>query len=140
MVGVDKEATGVAAPADAVTLRLPAQPHYVRVARLVAAGLANELDFDLAGLDDVRLAVGEACALAIQAGAPAINLAYALDDGRLSVTGDAPAAPGGNGSDAGLDGEQLDMVDQILRVACGDHHLSRDDRGLTFRLIFGHGP
>jgi hypothetical protein len=139
MVGADNQATGVATPTGAVTLSLPAQPHYVRLARLVGAGLANELDFDLDGLDDVRLAVGEACALAIQAGAPAIHLAYALADGRLSVTGDAAAAPGDDGWPAGLDGEQLELVDQILRVACRDHHLSRDERGLTFRLIFGHG-
>ena len=45
---------------DVVSLELPAQASYLRLARLVGAGMASDLDFDIERLDDVRLAIGEA--------------------------------------------------------------------------------
>lgn len=48
-----------------VELRLPADNAYVSVLRSTAAGLASRLDFDLTNIEDLRTAVGEACALAL---------------------------------------------------------------------------
>jgi anti-sigma regulatory factor (Ser/Thr protein kinase) len=49
-----------------VTLRLPASAVHVRTARLVAAAMARRSGVDEALLDEVRLAVGEACARAVR--------------------------------------------------------------------------
>ena len=48
-----------------VELRMPADGAYVSVLRSTAAGLASRLDFDLSSIEDLRVAVGEACALAL---------------------------------------------------------------------------
>ena len=48
-----------------VALRLPADNAYVSVLRSTAAGLASRLDFGLTDIEDLRVAVGEACALAL---------------------------------------------------------------------------
>ena len=52
---------------------LPPQPRYIRIARLVGVGLANELGFGVDRLDDVRLAIGEACGFAVQIGASEVR-------------------------------------------------------------------
>ena len=48
-----------------VEVRIPADSAYVSVLRSTAAGLASRLAFDLSTIEDLRIAVGEACALAL---------------------------------------------------------------------------
>jgi serine/threonine-protein kinase RsbW len=48
---------------DSVELRLPAASAYLAVLRTAAAGLAARLDFTLDEIEDLRIAVDEACAL-----------------------------------------------------------------------------
>jgi anti-sigma regulatory factor (Ser/Thr protein kinase) len=45
-------------------------PAHVRTARLVATAVARRSGVDEALLDEVRLAVGEACSRAVEGGAP----------------------------------------------------------------------
>lgn len=45
-----------------VKLVVPAKPEYVRLLRAVAASLAARLDFTFDRIEDLRLAVSEACA------------------------------------------------------------------------------
>jgi anti-sigma regulatory factor (Ser/Thr protein kinase) len=59
--------TGTAADTDVtVTLRLPPSPAHVRTARLIAAAMARRSGVGEDLLDEVRLAVGEACARAVR--------------------------------------------------------------------------
>jgi len=125
-------------PDEVVTLSLPAQSRFIRLARLVGAGLANDLGIDLDGLDDVRLAIGEACGLAAQFGATAIGLHFSLVDGALVVRGGTTDGTTTR-SLAGADDEQLRLVRQILDVACARHELTVDSSGLSFSLSFTHG-
>lgn len=48
-----------------VELRFPPAAGHVRTARLVAVAVARRAGFDAARLDELRLAVGEACARAV---------------------------------------------------------------------------
>ena len=48
---------------DTVELRLPASSAYLAVLRTAAAGLAARLDFTLDEIEDLRIAVDEACAM-----------------------------------------------------------------------------
>jgi serine/threonine-protein kinase RsbW len=48
---------------DFVELRVPADPAYLAVVRTAAAGLAARLDLTLDEIEDLRIAVDEACAL-----------------------------------------------------------------------------
>jgi anti-sigma regulatory factor (Ser/Thr protein kinase) len=59
--------TGTAAETDVtVTLRLPPNAAHVRTARLIAAAMARRSGVGEDMLDEVRLAVGEACARAVR--------------------------------------------------------------------------
>jgi serine/threonine-protein kinase RsbW len=46
-----------------ISLRVPADGAYVSVLRTMTAGLAARLDFTVDDIEDLRIAVGEACAL-----------------------------------------------------------------------------
>jgi len=51
----------VPAELDVVELRIPAKAEWVAVARLAVAAVANRLDFSVEDIEDVRLAIAEAC-------------------------------------------------------------------------------
>ena len=48
-----------------VELRIPADSAYVAVLRMATAGLAARLDFTLDDIEDLRIAVDEACAMVL---------------------------------------------------------------------------
>jgi serine/threonine-protein kinase RsbW len=80
-------------------LVLPAETAYVAVLRMTTAGLAARLDFTLDDIEDLRMAVGEACGLVLD-GASAggrLRCAYRLAEGRIDVSVSAdhagPAGP-----------------------------------------------
>lgn len=79
-----------------VELRLPAESAYVAVLRMTTAGLAARLDFTLDDIEDLRMAMGEACALVLEGADPRGDLyaTFELTDGsiRVNVAADAPGA------------------------------------------------
>lgn len=52
--------------AETVQLIIPCRPEYVGVARLAVLGIASRLPFSYDEVEDVRLAVGEACTHAVE--------------------------------------------------------------------------
>lgn len=74
-------------PGDAVRLSVPAASAYVGVARSLAAGVATRLDFDLDHVEDLRLAVSEACALVLPLAVAGSELGIDLlvGDGQLTL-------------------------------------------------------
>ena len=54
--------------ADQVTVRMPADGAYLSVLRTATAGLAARLDFTLDDIEDLRIAVDEACAMLLEPG------------------------------------------------------------------------
>ena len=76
-----------------VELRVPADTAYVAVLRTTTAGLAARLDFTLDDIEDLRIAVGEACAMVLEqarAGGD-LHATFDLGSGELSVTVSADA-------------------------------------------------
>jgi anti-sigma regulatory factor (Ser/Thr protein kinase) len=68
-----------------VVLRFAPLPEHVRTARLVAVALARRAGVEDGLLDEVRLAVGEACSRAVglhRTAAPDVPVVVHLDDGR----------------------------------------------------------
>jgi len=51
---------------DQVEIRIPRRAEFVRVARMAACALASQLDFTYDIIKDIELAVGEACANAVE--------------------------------------------------------------------------
>lgn len=70
-----------------VELRLPAERAYVSVLRTTTAGLAARLDFTIDDIEDLRIAVGEACAMVLPEADPGTSLLARFDlaPGRLTV-------------------------------------------------------
>ena len=87
-----------------VELRLPAETAYVAVLRMTTAGLAARLDFTLDDIEDLRMAVGEACALVLEGALPGGDLlaGFDLGDGsiRVSISAEDGAAPGTSETDS----------------------------------------
>lgn len=46
---------------DIINISLPSKPEYVSVARLTASYIASQMNFDIEEIEDIKLAVGEAC-------------------------------------------------------------------------------
>ena len=49
-----------------VELRIPSKPEWVAVARLAVSGIANRLPFSVEDIEDLKLAIAEACTTCIQ--------------------------------------------------------------------------
>ena len=50
---------------ESINMSLPSKPEYVSIARLAASFVANQMGFDIETIEDIKLAVGEACNNAI---------------------------------------------------------------------------
>jgi serine/threonine-protein kinase RsbW len=81
------EADDAGAGAAPVRLTVPASTAHLRLARLVAAGVASMGDLDYDAIEDLRIAVDELCTLLVQVSPPgsSIEIGYRLDDGRVLV-------------------------------------------------------
>jgi serine/threonine-protein kinase RsbW len=78
--------------ADQVTVRLPADGAYLSVLRTATAGLAARLDFTLDDIEDMRIAVDEACAMLLSQAIPGSNLdcSFALSPDDMTITVSVP--------------------------------------------------
>lgn len=67
---------------DVVEIRLPASSAYLSVLRTATAGLAARLNFTLDEIEDLRIAVDEACAMLLPQARPgeAFSCVFTLDD------------------------------------------------------------
>lgn len=105
---------------DEITLSLPAAPELVRIARLTGAGLATRMGMGYDEVEDVRIAVGEACSLLIGDGSRpgTLVLTFHIRPSAIEVTVagqlDGPA-PGPH--------TDHDLSDQILAAVADDHRV-----------------
>ena len=76
--------------ADQVIVRMPADGAYLSVLRTATAGLAARLDFTLDDIEDLRIAVDEACAMLLSQAIPGSSLECSFtlspDDMTISVS------------------------------------------------------
>lgn len=56
--------------AECVEIRIPARAEWVAVARLAIAGIAHRMPFSLEEIEDLKLAIAEACTTAIYSAEP----------------------------------------------------------------------
>ncbi len=114
-----------------VELRLPAESAYVAVLRMTTAGLAARLDFTLDDIEDLRMAVGEACALVLEhADADGeLRASYDLGDGSIRVSISA-------GATAGADPDADSFGWQVLTALTRDvrTHREGDELWVSFTV------
>ena len=79
-----------------VVLTVPADASFVSLVRTAASAVCAQADFTVETLDDVRLAVDEACALAIADAPPGADLTvgFAVEDNVVHIELSTPSTSG----------------------------------------------
>lgn len=96
---------------ECVEMIIPAQPRFVRPVRLAVGAVASLAEFDVDGIDDLRIGVNELCSALIESGSgEEIRLAIETADGLVRVDGSTRAGSGP------VDEERLRLSRQILSV------------------------
>ena len=116
---------------DEVQLVMPADPEFLRLARVTAMGLASRLSFTIDEIDDLRIAIDELVfGLIGTAGRPGrVTMRYSLHDTGLEVQGtgsfeDGAATPG-----------LTELSELILDAVADEHELLDDGTAPSFRLL-----
>ncbi|GAA3894077.1 ATP-binding protein [Streptomyces lacrimifluminis] len=135
-----------------VELRFSALPEHVRTARLVAAAVARRAGVDEAVLDEVRLAVGEACSRAVglhQSGGISEPVWVTLIEEEklfsIEVGDEAPrSTPGANtpGADGGVDvdAEEDEMGLAVISGLVDDVEVTAGENGGSIRMSWPTTP
>ncbi|HUQ63179.1 MAG TPA: ATP-binding protein [Acidimicrobiales bacterium] len=114
-----------------VRLEVPAAPEYLRMARMMAAGVASRLGFTLEEVEDLRIAIDELCySLVGRAGRPGtIRLRYVMSGDNLSIEGT------GHFDDHLDDAPHLSpLSEQILGALTDECAVESGPDGPTFRM------
>ncbi|UNO40679.1 ATP-binding protein [Streptomyces sp. MST-110588] len=152
-----------------VELRFSALPEHVRTARLVAAAVARRAGVDEAVLDEVRLAVGEACTRAVglhrsNAISAPVRVVLVEDEKKFSIEvgdevpcgpaaakavpdargADGDASPGGEGpaaenGDGGVDGDD-EMGLAVISGLVDDVEVTSGENGGVIRMSWPTAP
>lgn len=78
-----------ASRSDIVELLIPCRPEFVGIARLAVLGIASRMPFSYDEVEDVRLAVGEACTHAVERAGESratIRITSVIDPHALTIT------------------------------------------------------
>ncbi len=76
---------------DEIRLSIPNKPEYVKVARLTVAAIASRVGFDIEKIEDMKIAVSEACNNAIIHGCKCCgvgeyNISFTLTEKRITIS------------------------------------------------------
>lgn len=106
---------------DVVSVEVPADVAYVSTLRLTAAGLAARCELTIDDIEDLRLAVDEACALLLpQSIGDRLHARFALSYGSLQVT------VGVDGGRAALDVDRDGFAWTVLGALATDVDVASD--------------
>lgn len=74
---------------DTIKLSIPNKPEYVSVVRLTVAAIANRLGFDIEAIEDMKVAIAEACTNAIThgqcEGEANFNIEFNIESEKLTI-------------------------------------------------------
>jgi serine/threonine-protein kinase RsbW len=115
---------------DRVVLSFPARGDLVVLARLVASAISTRVGFDIEELEDLRLAVGELCLLALQ-GSDArhgdLRLEFTVSAAAIDIGCTLVGAVLGHQA-ADAEGDEADeLSEQILAALVDEHGREQED-------------
>ena len=121
-----------------VKLSVPARPDYVHVLRQVTAGVAARLRFSYDEIEDLRLAIGEACAylLGVRPSATALTLLVTSDEPTARI--EAVTIATGSDSTPGEGSPQEGIIWHILGALTDDAHFEQLPEGPGIRFTKAH--
>lgn len=106
-----------------IELSIPPDSRYMRLARLMASGVASTCGLPLEEVEDFHITVDELCSTLIEMGdGQPIRLVFDLRPGELVVQGTTAG-----GAEDAVDGERLALSSQILDVVADGHDLTTRD-------------
>jgi anti-sigma regulatory factor (Ser/Thr protein kinase) len=119
----------VDANVDRIQLELPSDTRYLRLARLLASGVATSCGLPLEEVEDFRIAVDELCATLIEVGTgDPVTVVFEVAPDQLVVHGRTRARVSDD-----LDDERLRLSVQILDVVADGHDMTQVDGHFEFR-------
>lgn len=113
-----------------IELVLPADTKLVRVARLVASGVATAAGFDVDEVEDLRIAVDEVCTALVEGGdGSPLFLGFDLGAAEVIVVGSTKA-----GNAVEFEPDRLALSRQILAVVVNEHDISAKHGQISVRV------
>lgn len=73
---------------ESIDISLPSKPEYVSIARMTSSAIANKMGFNIEEIEDIRVAVGEACNNAVIHGCGNdcnFNIAFTVGDDKFII-------------------------------------------------------
>lgn len=111
-----------------IELELPGDSRFMRLARLLASGVATACGLPLEEVEDFRVVVDEVCATLIEAGGGGpIRLQFCIRNSLLIVEGTTP-----DRGVAGPDADRLALSHQILDVVTETHDYTHTNGQVVF--------
>lgn len=109
-----------------VQVRFPAERRYVAALRALATALAVQCELTVDEIEDLQMAVDEACALLLPHALPSERLSarFGLDEGSMEVTVSVPAAAHATPDRSGLPWMALCAFADRVDVESGDGALT----------------
>lgn len=130
---------------DTVELLIPCRPEFVGIARLAILGIASRMPFSYDEVEDVRLAVGEACTHAVERAGQSsatIRIVSTIDPHALTITvtddvsEDTAAGPPSEEArlleEAGVDQQGLGAL--LMEILVDDVKIITNPTGTTVHL------
>jgi serine/threonine-protein kinase RsbW len=116
---------------DEVQLVMPADPEFLRLARVTAMGLASRLSFTIDEIDDLRIAIDELIfgLIGTKGRDGCVRMTYRLEPEGLEVRGV------GEFLDTGTSPGLSELSELILDAVADEHELAVDEAGPRFRML-----
>ena len=114
-----------------VSIRIPAEPAYLNVVRLVAAGLASRLRFTIDEIEDLKIAVDELSAYltGAQGREGTMEITFSIGEERIEIRGKGDLAPGQK-----IRTDLTDFSRMILQTVVDSASLEQTDGTPVFNL------
>lgn len=116
---------------ETISINIPASPEYLKVVRLVVAGLASRLGFTIDDIEDLKIAVDELSAYltGAQGREGTLDIGFDLHDDRIDIRGNGRFTAGTK-----VRTDLTEMSKMILETVVDEAALEQTDGMPTFRL------
>jgi len=117
---------------DTVSISIPASPEYVKIVRLVAAGLAVRLRFTIEDIDDLKIAVDELSSYltGTQGRDGTIQVRFSVGEDSIEISGAGRFSPGQR-----VRSELTQFSRMILETVADEASLEQRNGDPIFRVV-----
>ena len=126
--------------AQEITLRLPGRPEYLLVARLAISGVATRMDFPAEAVEDIKLAISEACTYLLERigslePSPELVVRCTLQSEALSIEVSAEVPTGQTASPQAETAELTGLGMLIMQCVMDEVELVQATPSLRIRMV-----